>query len=153
DKSGFLTLKTSAGVVVDDHLDHDGTCHGSWSREGLIVSFFVKVPPSDASSNDTDILSIQVAASVSGQTATKQATTIGLVGSGRIWNSPEVCKTTLTLNQEIGTSGTYKVAGGVRCSGPVPETFGREGLSIDKLEFVVAAVPNDVALARFVSSG
>jgi hypothetical protein len=141
DNSGFLTFQTTGAWTLDDHLGPDEKCHAMWAKDGLIVSFAVPVFPTDASQAPKGVLGLTVTGLTPGVTGGGNTTSVDFIAGPSIWLS-DTCSATITVNERIGSSSSYKIAGSVQCSGPLPEISGAYGITVEKLEFVVSARPS-----------
>jgi hypothetical protein len=121
-------------------LGNDGTCDSAWSQgTDLFLVFFIPVPLGDAGGNPTGILSVQVPGAPPGLTGAGLLAAVDLLMSGHIWRSGTACTATLTGNELVGSGPSYKLTGSVNCTSALPETGGREPLTIVQFDFVASA--------------
>jgi hypothetical protein len=142
DGTGRLTFVASGGAAFDIRLGNDGTCDSKWSQgTDLFLVFFIPVPLGDAGGNPTGLLSVQVPGAPPGLTGAGLLAGVDLLMSGHIWRSGTVCTATLTGNELVDSGPSYKLTGSVNCTAALPETGGREPLTIVQFDFVVSATP------------
>jgi len=145
DGSGSLTLRTSGALSLDVQLGNQDSCDGSWSLTGLSMTYFI---PLGSDAGAKGILSVVVDGIAPGATVTGKPVSFSLLGGG-IWVSPTpwpdggvgppACSVDITLDQRVGSSSSYKVAGTVHCGSAIPNSSpGEAALEVRQLDFVNA---------------